>query len=221
MEPLVLYFVLFFPGIYASGFSFDLIQADIVSFSIVQELSRTLTYTIPSLVLLWYLISIKNSTIREKISFYRLKKIQKPDITAFFAGFPGLILIGFGSSLLFSLFSKDILSSSFKLDAPFTLIGWIILAFSCIGTGYLEESYFRFYLLTKLEQQIPNTIIRIGLSVILFSLCHIYEGILGIANSALAGLLLSVLFIRYKSLHGIAWAHGAYNIFVYFILSMV
>jgi membrane protease YdiL (CAAX protease family) len=52
-------------------------------------------------------------------------------------------------------------------------------------------------------------------STFLFSLCHIYEGPGGFINSILAGILLSALFIRYRSLHGVAWAHGAYNIFVY------
>jgi len=50
---------------------------------------------------------------------------------------------------------------------------------------------------------------------VLFSLCHVYEGPWGILNAVLAGIILSLLFIRFRSLHGIAWAHGAYNIFVY------
>jgi membrane protease YdiL (CAAX protease family) len=97
---------------------------------------------------------------------------------------------------------------------------------SCLGTGYLEESYFRYYLLSKLDDiideasykanaSLPRVIMTVCFSTFLFSVCHIYEGPWGIVNSSLAGALLSALFIRFKSLHGIAWAHGAYNIFVY------
>jgi membrane protease YdiL (CAAX protease family) len=59
--------------------------------------------------------------------------------------------------------------------------------------------------------------IRVLFSTVLFSLCHIYEGPWGILNAVLAGIFLSVLFNRYRSIHGIAWAHAAYNMFVYTI----
>jgi membrane protease YdiL (CAAX protease family) len=107
------------------------------------------------------------------------------------------------------------------VEAPVSVFGWIVMVFSCLGTGYLEESYFRYYLLTKLEKQQPRALIRIIFSTILFSSCHIYEGPWGVINAMLAGFLLSWLFNRYRSLHGIAWAHGAYNIFVYFMGSLV
>jgi membrane protease YdiL (CAAX protease family) len=101
------------------------------------------------------------------------------------------------------------------VEPPGNVLGWIIMAFSCIGTGYLEESYFRYYLLTKLQTRLPSPAARMIISTVLFSFCHIYEGPWGILNAVLAGLFLSMLFIRYRSIHGIAWAHGAYNIFVY------
>jgi len=89
------------------------------------------------------------------------------------------------------------------------------MVFSCVCTGYLEESYFRYYLLTRLENLFTKDAFRIAISTFFFSLCHMYEGPWGILNAVLAGVLLSVLFVRYRSLHGVAWAHGAYNIFVY------
>jgi len=206
MEALILYFVLFFPGIYGAPFSGSQLQA--IPFSIIRELSRTLTYTIPSLALLWYLISDKNS-------FSAIKDVKpgKHDLFPLVIGLPGLIIIGLLVSLAVSLFSG--LSPPPLIEAPHNIPGILIMVFACLCTGYLEESYFRYYLLSKLENPLPNVVLRIVLSTLLFSLCHIYEGPWGITNAVLAGIFLSVLFIRFRSLHGIALAHGVYNIFVY------
>jgi membrane protease YdiL (CAAX protease family) len=213
MEPLILYFVLFFPGIYSAGIWREIEIAETIPFSMVRELGRTLTYTIPSLALLWYIFP-------DKKGFPSLKKakIKKQDFPPFAIGLPGLIIIGLSISLLVSFLSLRYgLEPPLKVEAPGSVLGWIVMVFSCLGTGYLEESYFRFYLLTKLEKQQPSALMRIIFSTILFSFCHIFEGPGGIINAMLAGFLLSWLFNRFKSLHGIAWAHGAYNIFVYSI----
>lgn len=220
LEPLILYFVLFFPGIYASGFSFEFSarveSPEAISFSALRELGRTITYTIPSLALLWYLILDKKPISKEYLSLLNLKRFQKQAIISFAAGLPGLITIGLFISFLISLFIQAKgLPPPPKVEAPHNAWGWIIMVLSCIGTGYLEESYFRYYLLTKLTNLLLNPAKRVILSTFLFSLCHIYEGPWGILNALLAGILLSVLFVRYKSLHSIAWAHAGYNAFVY------
>jgi membrane protease YdiL (CAAX protease family) len=43
----------------------------------------------------------------------------------------------------------------------------------------------------------------------------VYEGPWGFLNAALAGTALAFVFLRYGSLHGIALAHGLYNLFAY------
>jgi membrane protease YdiL (CAAX protease family) len=91
------------------------------------------------------------------------------------------------------------------------------MALSCLSTGYLEESYFRYYLLGKLEDFGLSPLVSILMGVLLFSFCHLYEGPWGVLNAFLAGTLLSLIFVRFRSLHGIALAHGLYNIFVYAI----
>ena len=212
MEPILLYFVLFFPGIYTSPFSVALAQAESIPFSILRELSRTLTYTIPSLALLWYLISDKKGFS----ALYDELKPKKSDAFPFIMGLPCLIIIGLFISLMVSLFSKYFgLTPAPIVEGPASIPGILVMAFSCLCTGYLEESYFRYYLLIRLENIVSRKPVRIVISTVLFSLCHIYEGPWGIMNALLAGILLSVLFIRFRSLHGIALAHGAYNIFVY------
>ena len=211
MEALILYFVLFFPGIFETPFPGG--NAEVINFSVFRELGRILTYTIPSLALLWYLILDKKS-----FSALKAVKVQKGDIIPFAAGLPGLIIIGLAISLLVPLFSNHtaLIPPPF-VEGPVSIPGWIVLVLSCLGTGYLEESYFRYYLLTRMEKPVPQTALKIIFSTTLFSLCHVYEGPWGVLNAVMAGILLSAIFLRFRSLHGIAWAHGAYNIFVYFI----
>ncbi|MDR0496377.1 MAG: CPBP family intramembrane metalloprotease [Treponema sp.] len=211
-EGLILYFVLFFPGIYSSGFPGKIEHNGTIPFSTFMELGRTMTYTVPSLALLWYLISLRKSTGEYSFSSLKLKNLQNNDFLSFIIGLPGIILIGLGVSLLVSLYSHS--APPPKIQAPGSVLGWLVMVFSCLSTGYLEESYFRYYILTA-GVATPQPVTRAIFSIILFSLCHLYEGPWGVMNAVLAGSLLSILFLRYRSLHGIAWAHGAYNIFIY------
>ena len=138
MEPLILYFVLFFPGIYISGFS-GREAVEIIPFYTFRELSRTLTYTIPSIALLWFVIFGK-----KKLLLLRLNELRKKDLKTFVAGFSGLCLISLGISLLVSFFMRYYdLNPPPKVEPPGNIVGWIVLVLSCLGTGYLEESFFR------------------------------------------------------------------------------
>jgi membrane protease YdiL (CAAX protease family) len=162
---------------------------------------------------LWYIFPDTKG-----FSLLKQEKLKKQDFLPFAIGFPGLVFIGLCVSFVISFLSLRYgLVLPLKVEAPLSVFGWIVMVFSFLVTGYLEESYFRFYLLTKLEKQQPNALIRIVFFFFFFSFCHIFEAPGGIINAMLAGFLLSWLFNRYRSLHGIAWAHGAYNIFVYFI----
>lgn len=218
LEPLLLYFVLFFPGVYFPG---ETGSAETIPFSVLAELGRTLTYTLPSLALLWYLIP--GAGRGEKKYFFSpdFKSLGKRDFFTFAASLPSLILIGVCVSFLVSFFSRDKgISPPPLVEAPDNIRGWIIMVISCLATGYLEESYFRYYLLTAVlpsGQRIPllYPAKMVILSTVLFSVCHIYEGPWGVLNAALAGVFLSLLFLKFKSIHGIALAHGGYNIFVY------
>jgi len=211
MEALILFFVLFFPGVYSSGLSASVEAVEAIPFYTFGELGRTLTYTIPSIALVWYIIG------KKKLSAFISRGFRKKDLIAFAFGLSGLILISLIISFLVSyiLYHFDFIPTPPIIEAPVNAVGWTVLAFSCLGTGYLEESFFRYYLITKYEKSIPQIPVRVIFSTFLFSVCHIYEGPGGFVNAVLAGILLSALFIRYKSLHGIAWAHCAYNIFVY------
>jgi membrane protease YdiL (CAAX protease family) len=194
--------VLFFPG-----FSFGFEPA-VIHFSTIREFTRVFAYSIPALALIWYLILGKKSLMIDPGSL----KPGKKDFFMFLLGFPGLVLIGVGITFIAVRVSSNPVS---VVEAPSDAIGWIAIGLSCMGSGYLEESFFRFYLMQKTESVIPQKVFRILFSTLLFALCHAYEGLWGMVNAVLAGCFLSMLFEKNKSLHGLAWAHALYNSLVY------
>ncbi|MDR1443634.1 MAG: CPBP family intramembrane metalloprotease, partial [Treponema sp.] len=100
-------------------------------------------------------------------------------------------------------------------EGPGNITGLAALVFSCVSTGYLEEGYFRYYLEEKTGELGLGPRAFLLISVVLFSFCHVYEGPWGTMNSVLAAVILALIYIRFHSLHGIALAHGFYNLVVY------
>jgi membrane protease YdiL (CAAX protease family) len=204
LEPLILFGVLFLPGI---GF----VSPDPLVFSVNRELSRIVVYNIPSFALIWYVLGLTGGT--------RLSKPGSRDLKTALVAFPGLLAVGFCASLA-ALPVTD-LFSPVSIEPPRTFPQWAVMVPSVLTTGYVEESYFRFYLLTRLEESGLSPLRGVLFSVLLFSLCHAYEGLPGVVNAALAGTFLSVVFLQYRSLHGLAWAHGAYNAAVYIAIRVL
>jgi membrane protease YdiL (CAAX protease family) len=128
-------------------------------------------------------------------------------------GFPALILLGFLLSLVTALFPA--LPAVPEIEGPRSALAIAVMVLACISTGYLEESYFRFYLYTRFREGGLGLIKGMVISSVLFALCHVYEGPIGALNAFLAGLILYLLMSRRRTIHGLAWAHGLYNVFVY------
>jgi membrane protease YdiL (CAAX protease family) len=202
IEPLILYLVLFLPGGVPNS------PPELIVFSAGRELARIFLYNVPSFALIWYLLLQK-----KKIADWGVLTFRREDLHSLVIALPGLLLIGLTISLISPLF-QDIPAAS-VVSAPANVPGWMVLVLSCFSTGYLEESYFRFYLLNRLGDLGIKTGSLLGVSVLFFALCHIYEGPWGVLNAVLAGALLALIFLRYRSLHGISLAHGLYNVFVY------
>lgn len=218
-EPFILYLLLFASGMVSQGSS-----PDPIPLCLYREIIRLFAYTLPALGLIWYLIQRQPSIPRRSWA-QGIFKPRTRDLLALGIALLGLGSIGFciaqvGPWLNTLLAPAIRLSPSPRLEAPQGLRAWLVILGSCLGTGYLEESYFRLYLLLRLEKAGIGLRKGVFLSSILFSLCHTYEGPWGILQAALAGMLLSRVCIRYHSFHGIAWAHGAYNGLVYLIASV-
>ena len=207
IEPLILYVVLFFrisAGAVLSGGASE----NAVEFSAIVETARIFLYNIPSLVLIWYLL-LKEKSLKEWGITLPGKKDLFPAVMTPLA----LILIGLTISLASRHF--DNIPSGSRFLPPQNFISWIILIISCISAAYLEESFFRFYLLSKRKDMKLGLHRAVLVSVVSFSLCHIYEGPWGFLNAVLSGIVLAFVFIRFRSLHGITFGHALYNVMVY------
>ena len=205
-EPFILYIILFLSG--SSGQSADIA----LSVTLAQELYRILLYTIPSLALIWYLLLRK--------PLFNLNRIKPgiADLISAGIAFPGLLLIGFSIALSSPYFTG--IQQGPLIIPPSGKLTWTVLIFSCLLTGYLEESFFRFYLLSKFKMIGLDPVKAALVSTAMFAICHIYEGPWGFLNAALCGILLAFIFLRYRSLHGIAISHGLYNICSYIMLTL-
>jgi membrane protease YdiL (CAAX protease family) len=199
-EPVILYIVLFLSGSASTG-------GAVISFSISGELALIFLYKIPSLALIWYLL-IKGGSVK-----WSAARPGMGDLFSAAWAFPGLALTGFTIALVSPHFSG--IPQGPQIAPPSGFLPWLLLSFSCLSTGYLEESFFRFYLFSKRQEMGLSPSKAALISTFLFSLCHIYEGPWGFLNAAISGILLAFVFLRYRSIHGIALAHGLYNIFAY------
>jgi uncharacterized protein len=83
-----------------------------------------------------------------------------------------------------------------------------------ITAGYREEFFFRSYLLGRMEELGIPAALGVAVSTALFCLGHLYEGPLAVAVTAALGVLLAAAWLRCRSLHVVAIAHGAYNVLV-------
>jgi membrane protease YdiL (CAAX protease family) len=210
-EAIILYIILFFSGI---GGSAGLIaNGGVESFSVTTELFRIFLYYIPSLALIWYLL-LKTRKLKE----WDLRLGSK-DLLVLLITLPCLLITGFIVTFVSSYIGET--PVQITLYSPSTAPEWVVLCIFCICAAYLEESFFRFYLLSKRNELKLNTSSALVLSVALFSICHIYEGPWGFLNSVISGIFLAFMFLRYNSLHGITIAHSLYNIAAYVINAVI
>jgi len=193
LTALALFFVLFFPPRLAP--------------SPEGEILYSLSWRLPALILVLLLLE---KSREEGAALYPGPAFRpKRDLPVLVFVFPALCLLGF-------LVSFAAVRTGFPpplLIPPSGVLAWTGVVLACLTTGYLEEAYFRVYL--------PVQCAGFGLftgfwfPILLFSLCHVYEGPWGFANAFLAAMFLSVVYRKRLSFHGIALAHGLYNIFAY------
>jgi membrane protease YdiL (CAAX protease family) len=207
IELFILYWVLFLRIPAGITHGEGAVGAVALEFSWTAETGRILMYTLPSLTLVWYLL-LRVKSLREMGITFPKKK----DFLVVSLAFPALTLIGVTISLVSAQFGEPALRQSL---VPQTVTAWTVLVISCLSSAYLEESFFRFYLLSKKEEMGLGPLSAVLASTMLFSICHIYEGPWGFLNSALSGVVLAFAFLRFRSLHGVAIAHALYNILAY------
>ncbi|MDR2943047.1 MAG: CPBP family intramembrane metalloprotease [Treponema sp.] len=212
LEAVILYIVLFLSGS-ASFFTNSHQTAAQTGFSIMSALNSIFLRSIPSLALIWFLLLKK-----KKLKDWGIRPGLK-DLISCVITLPCLLIIGFTVTYISSKIGES--SLQITIISPSNGPEWAVLSVSCVLAAYLEESFFRFYLLSRRHELKLTALYALVLSVALFSICHIYEGPWGFLNAVLSSVLLCFMFLRYKSIHGISIAHAMYNIAVYIINTMI
>jgi membrane protease YdiL (CAAX protease family) len=188
--------------------------AGVFSFSICQELGRIAAHDLPSLALVWHLL------LRGARPFppFPGPWLRRRDLVTALFTLPLLVAVGALVSLPGALLPDPVAAPGIGFPQGPAAVAVMIL--SSLSVGYVEESYFRFYLFRRFAEGGAGPVKAALVSSLLFALCHLYEGPLGAVNAFAAGLLLFYIFTRRRSLHGVALAHGGYNIFVYIMAAI-
>jgi membrane protease YdiL (CAAX protease family) len=163
--------------------------------------------------------STRLSTIIEIFKFPPQRRPCRKDIAPFFFSLGSLFLTGFLVWVL-AFFAASFFvppGEEFTITKPEGAAAWAGIAVLCLFTGYWEEGLFRVYFLTVCGRAGIKHPVSVLVSSLVFALCHTYEGPLGMINAGIAGILLSVVFLKTRSYHGPALAHAAYNLFAYII----
>ena len=204
-EPFLLFSAFFLPGYLAQGASIDQALFNDALFNV----SFIITGSSQSL-LIYYLVMKKNELYPGKYGF----KPMEPGTVLKSVPVTAGIFVCMVPFILISLFGNP--DTAAALENPvqwhissFTMLPLILI--TCITTGYREEIFFRSYLICTTEQHGFPTVISVLISSGLFSLGHLYQGLLGFLGTFTIGIFLSFIFIRKRNLHMVALGHGLYN----------
>jgi membrane protease YdiL (CAAX protease family) len=99
-----------------------------------------------------------------------------------------------------------------KLPGYGTLITAFLVSFF---TGLYEELFFRVYLFTRFRESGHSHIRAAAVSIFLFAILHLYQGIGGFLAAGLIGSLFQYFYIKEKRFWPIALGHGLYNGFTF------
>ncbi|MDR1096455.1 MAG: CPBP family intramembrane metalloprotease [Spirochaetaceae bacterium] len=151
-------------------------------------------------------------------AIFKLPRIGRPrvkDALPFLFSLGGLLLTGLFVWLLGRFLPFVLPPEDFVLAKPAGVIEWAKIIVFCLLVGYWEEGFFRMYFLTVCRRAGIPKYAAVLISTLVFALCHSYEGVPGLINAGIAGVLLSCVYLKTESYHGIAAAHAAYNVLAY------
>jgi membrane protease YdiL (CAAX protease family) len=150
------------------------------------------------------------------ITIFKPPPVGRPglkDIIPFFSALGCLLL----TAVLVSAAASFLPDEKFTLSKPAGITAWAKITVYCLLIGYWEEGFFRMYFLTVCRRAGIEKYAAVLISSLVFASCHYYEGIPGMVNAAIAGVSLSVIYLKTASYHGLALAHSAYNILAYIL----
>jgi membrane protease YdiL (CAAX protease family) len=203
IEAFILYTLFFFPS--------HVETPTLITFSVYKELFRAFIFNIPAFLLVVYLLNGKNLYGKAEMSVSPRQNLKS--FLTFAAALPVLCVVSLCTSTAADFFATSSLAPT--LEKPSRVVEWLVLSFSCLTTGLLEETFFRVYLPKRFSGTGADPGKAFLFSTALFAFSHLYEGPWCMANAFLAGLFLCAIFAKTKNLAGVAMAHGVYNLLIY------
>jgi membrane protease YdiL (CAAX protease family) len=229
--PIALYVLLFFPdsvpALFGAAASPEIAAQP---YSAADGLFQTVVFYIPALAIVLYFCRIDARRAARRASAPSTPPPSAPGPNPSAEALRFLFRAVFCTAALLLIGSAAVLAENFFLpDAPVEALfarpegaaEVAVMAVSSIAAAYLEEAFFRVFLLRRLLAHGAGSgtsgFFASLVSAALFAACHAWEGAAGVGSSFLSGLFLNYWIMRTKSLSGAAVSHAAYNIAVYLL----
>jgi membrane protease YdiL (CAAX protease family) len=219
--PLVIYVLFFLPDSGAIGGLLAPVAESVPEFSAYDEAFQLFAFYIPAAALVLYFCfqDTPDLTASLKRSGISLRFLRFALAVLFCTA--ALLLIGGLTVFVWSLFTEaePFAPDIKRIASPSGPAEISLMAASCVAAAYLEEGFFRALLYGRLLVLGLKKAPAVLVASLLFAVCHLWEGLEGVAGAFLSGLFLSFLFERKKSLNLLALGHALYNITVYLLPS--
>jgi membrane protease YdiL (CAAX protease family) len=203
-EAVLLFLVLFLPGYLAQPAGTSAVQVDTV-----RAMLESVILGVPQVLLILHLLRLQPEVPLEHFGLYRPRlsdalRAAGASVGALVIAAPLVAAMALVPAL------RELGSTGYRWNLHTAWELPLALAFG-LTAGYREELYFRAYLLGRFEQTGIPRAAGVAASTALFALGHLYEGILGVALALVMGLYFSLVYLRSRSLHVPAVAHGLFN----------
>ncbi len=204
-EAVLLFLVLFLPGYLAQPVGTSAAQVDTV-----RAMLESVILGVPQVLLILHLLRLQTGGAARALRPLPAAASRRPvDAAARLVGALALAAPLVAAMALVPAL-RDLGSTGYRWNLRTAWELPLALAFG-LTAGYREELYFRAYLLGRFEQTGIPRAAGVAVSTALFALGHLYEGILGVALALVMGLYFSLVYLRSRSLHVPAVAHGLFN----------
>ena len=203
----LLFGVLFLPGMLAQGG-----DVDPQSFESIRYQIQLLAVAIPQILLV-----VTFSDLRRPGSSRRFgwRRPDRGDLISAFVGITGVLAVVWAVSILAGIITSGGEGTEPVIDWSFER--WELIPLVLVSTmaiGYREEIFYRAYITDRAEEAGVDPRFALAGGALLFAAGHVYQGVMGFVIALAIGLLLGAVYLKGRSLHGIAVAHGLYNFLV-------
>ncbi|MDA3950767.1 MAG: type II CAAX endopeptidase family protein [Spirochaeta sp.] len=137
------------------------------------------------------------------------------------AGLNVPLAVGIAAALFVLSLVTGLLGDRFDVGSPAvfsgvfpdeTVRGWVSTGVLMLTVAWVEELFFRAYMILRLRQLHARRGVAIVIAALLFAVGHGYQGVLALVFAFSAGMILGILWVRRPSLIAFTLGHGAYNI---------